>query len=108
MNTDTLIRTVGDDLLIGSSRVSLENIVIAYQRGETPEQIQENFPSLSLAQVYGALVYYLEHQAAIDTQFANHQRTLDALDAENRLADKEFFDTHHARFLSHRIVRLPL
>ncbi|HLY31474.1 MAG TPA: DUF433 domain-containing protein [Ktedonobacterales bacterium] len=98
MNTDTLIRVVGDDLLIGSSRVSVENIVIAHQQGETPEQIQENFPSLSLPQVYGALVYYLEHQSALDERFAERQRHLDALDVENRAAHAEFFDTMDARF----------
>jgi uncharacterized protein (DUF433 family) len=34
--------------------------------GETPEQLQEAFPHLSLAQVYAALAYYYDHQSEID------------------------------------------
>lgn len=46
--------------LVGS-RVSLASIVYGFQDGESPETIQRNFPSLSLAQVYGAIAFYLSH-----------------------------------------------
>jgi uncharacterized protein (DUF433 family) len=48
--------------------------------GQTPEQLQEGFPHLSLAQVYAALAYYYDHQAEIDARIKQ-----DADDAE-RLA----------------------
>src|SRR5947209_7260102 len=36
----------------------------------TPNQIQENYPKLSLAQIHAALAYYYDHQAEIDAQLA--------------------------------------
>jgi uncharacterized protein (DUF433 family) len=36
----------------------------------TPQQIQENYPKLSLAQIHAALAYYYDHQAEIDAQLA--------------------------------------
>jgi uncharacterized protein (DUF433 family) len=34
--------------------------------GETPEEILEKYPHLTLAQVYDALSYYYDHQEEID------------------------------------------
>jgi uncharacterized protein (DUF433 family) len=98
MNTETLMREVKGNLFVGSSRVSLQTVITARKRGETPEQIRDNFPSLTLAEVYGAILYYLEHQAALDTAFAEQERALDEADATNRGEHARFFDTMHSRF----------
>jgi uncharacterized protein (DUF433 family) len=98
MNTDLLIRVFESDLFVGESRVLLRNIVTARARGETPEQIQANFPTLSLAQVHGAIVYYLEHQDELDARFAEEDRALGEAHAENRAASADFFDNMRARF----------
>jgi len=102
MNTETLIRVADGDLFVGQSRVLLENIVLANQRGETPKQIQQNFPTLSLKQVDGALVYYLEHQDELDAEFADNQRALDELHVTNRAVQAEFIDSMRARVESAR------
>ena len=47
-------------------RVSLDSIVYAWRRKQSPESIQHSFPVLRLAQVLGALAYYLDHQDEID------------------------------------------
>jgi uncharacterized protein (DUF433 family) len=44
---------------LAKSRVSLASIVYAFRDGASPETIRENFPSLSLAQVYGGIAFYL-------------------------------------------------
>ena len=106
MNTETLIRDERGNLFVGSSRVSLENIISARARGETPEQIRDNFPSLTLAQVYGAILYYLEHQDALDAWFTKNQRRLDEADAANRAEHADFFDAMRRRFEDAR-ARLP-
>jgi uncharacterized protein (DUF433 family) len=98
MNTDLLIRAFESDLFVGESRVLLRNIVTARARGETPEQIQANFPALSLAQVHGAIVYYLEHQDELDAHFAKEDRALDEAHAENRAANADFFNDMRTRF----------
>ena len=51
---------------IGGTRVSLDSIVYAYQRGASPESIQRSFPSLTLEQVHGALAFYLSHKLEVD------------------------------------------
>ena len=51
---------------LAGTRVSLECIVYAFLRGESPEGIAESFPALTLEQVYGAIAYYLAHHAEVD------------------------------------------
>lgn len=46
---------------IPGSRVSLDSIIHNFLQGASPEAIRENFPTLSLAQVYGAIAFYLNH-----------------------------------------------
>lgn len=38
-------------------------MIAAFKNGNTPEQIQESFPSLTLAQIKGAITWYVNHQA---------------------------------------------
>ncbi len=103
MNTEMLIRDMKGALLVGSSRVSLQNIITARKRGETPEQIQQNFPSFTLAQVYGAILYYLEHQESVDAWLAENQRHLDEADAANQGAHAAFYYAMRSRFDAARI-----
>jgi uncharacterized protein (DUF433 family) len=41
---------------VKGTRVSLDSVVYAFLRGESPDGIVESFPALSLEQVYGAIV----------------------------------------------------
>jgi hypothetical protein len=47
-------------------RISLDSIVHAFRRGESPWTISQNFELLRLEQVYGAVAFYLANQAEID------------------------------------------
>jgi uncharacterized protein (DUF433 family) len=51
---------------IKDTRISLDSIVYAFQRGAAPETIRSSFPLLSLEEVYGALTFYLAHEEEID------------------------------------------
>jgi uncharacterized protein (DUF433 family) len=51
---------------IAGTRISLDSIVHAFRRGESPETICQNFELLRLEDVYGAIAYYLADQSAID------------------------------------------
>ena len=57
--------------------VSLDSIVSAFQNGESPETIRQNFPSLTLLQVYGAITFYLGHQAEVDANIREGEEELD-------------------------------
>ncbi len=51
---------------VAGTRISLDSIVHAFRRGESPETICQNFELLPLEEVYGAIAYYLANQADID------------------------------------------
>ncbi|MBA3631591.1 MAG: DUF433 domain-containing protein [Acidobacteria bacterium] len=67
MNTLTLLQTVplttwkDGSLRVVNSRITLDVIVNQFKLGATAEQIQEDFPNLSLREIYGAIAFYLEH-----------------------------------------------
>ncbi len=51
---------------IGNSRVSLDSVIYSWLQGDSPETIADNFPALTLEQVYGAIAFYLAQQKEID------------------------------------------
>jgi uncharacterized protein (DUF433 family) len=53
-------------LRVGKSRVLLELVIRAFQRGETPEGIVQSYDTLNLPDVYAVIGYYLANQEAID------------------------------------------
>jgi uncharacterized protein (DUF433 family) len=57
---------------IAGTRVSLDSIVYAFARGESPETICQNFEVLDLEEVYGAIAYYLANQTTVD-DYLNRQ-----------------------------------
>ena len=46
---------------ITGTRVSLDSLVEAFNRGAAPETIRRSFPLLNLEEVYGAITFYLAH-----------------------------------------------
>ena len=51
---------------VSGTRISLDSIVAAFNRGAAPETIRRSFPLLTLEQVYGAITFYLAHENEID------------------------------------------
>jgi uncharacterized protein (DUF433 family) len=51
---------------VAGTRVSIDSLVYAFRRGDSAETICQNFDVLRLEEVYGAIAYYLGHQAALD------------------------------------------
>ena len=51
---------------VAGSRVSLDSVVYAFKRGDAPETIRSSFELLTLAEVYGAIAYYLDRRAEVD------------------------------------------
>lgn len=68
-----------DALRIKGTRVGIEPIVAAFQEGEAPEKIAKEFPTVTLAQVYGAIAYYLENKQLIDDDMAESQREFEKI-----------------------------
>ena len=51
---------------VSGTRISLDSIVYAFRERCPPETIREDFEGLTLADVYGAIAFYLDHEADID------------------------------------------
>ncbi|MCK6532012.1 MAG: DUF433 domain-containing protein [Polyangiaceae bacterium] len=71
---------------LGSTRVSLESVVIAFDRGATAEEIAESFPSVDLATVYATLAYVLTERDRVDQYVSQRKAKVDELrtEAEHR------------------------
>jgi uncharacterized protein (DUF433 family) len=59
---------------VAGTRISLDSVVYAFNEGQSPESIQEDFPQLKRAQIYGAIAFYLDHQAEIDKYLEETER----------------------------------
>lgn len=46
---------------VGATRVMLDSIVAGFQQGHSPETIQQQYPAVSLEEVYGTIAWYLAH-----------------------------------------------
>jgi uncharacterized protein (DUF433 family) len=71
--TTPLVQEADGTVRIAGSRVTLDTLVGAFQKGATAEQIQDSFPSISLRQTYGAIAYYLEHEAKVEAYLKMRQ-----------------------------------
>jgi uncharacterized protein (DUF433 family) len=65
---------------IKNTRVLLDLVIRAFQRGETPESIVQMYTTLSLGNVYAVIAYYLDNQVELDAYIAE----IDAKGAEIR------------------------
>jgi uncharacterized protein (DUF433 family) len=61
---------------IAGTRISVRTIVERMRLSDSPEQIVENYPPLTLAQVYDALSYYHEHESEIEAEIAANEEAL--------------------------------
>jgi len=60
-------------ILIGNTRVPLDTVVNAYERGSSAEEIARQYSALQLSDVYAAIAYYLRHPAEVAAYL--HERT---------------------------------
>jgi uncharacterized protein (DUF433 family) len=49
-------------MVVGKTRVTLDTVIAAFDRGATAEEIVHRYPSLKLADVYAVIAFYLNHQ----------------------------------------------
>ena len=59
---------------VGGTRVTLDLVVHAFNRGATAEEIVQDFPTLQLPDVYQVIGYYLKHSAELAEYFEKRER----------------------------------
>ncbi len=70
-------RTPQGGYYVAGTLIFLESLVYSFNDGQSPEAIQEDFPSLKRAQIYVAIASYLDHQAEIDKYLDDTEREFD-------------------------------
>jgi uncharacterized protein (DUF433 family) len=85
---------------VGGTRVTLDSVVGAFRAGATPEEIAQQFPTLTLADVYQVIAYFLNHTAEVESYLATRQQAA----AELRTEIEKRFDPRgtRARLLARR------
>jgi hypothetical protein len=63
---------------------SLDSVVLAFLRGESPEGIAESFPALELEQIFGALTFYMANRELVDRYLKDGGREFEAMRQEAR------------------------
>ena len=76
---------------IAGTRISLDSVVYAFLDGESPESIAQNFPLLSLEQVYGAITFYLANRELIDAYLKEGEEEFDKLQQSLRVKNSSLY-----------------
>ncbi len=71
---------------IAGSRISLDSVVYDFLSGLSPESITDNYDTLTLEQVYGAITYYLANRTEVDSLLRRNRAKFDALRLQARAA----------------------
>ena len=69
---------------IRDARVSLDSVVYAFLRGESPEGIAASFPALDLEHIFGALAFYMANREIVDRYLWEGRREFEALRQQAR------------------------
>jgi uncharacterized protein (DUF433 family) len=79
---------------VGGTRVTLDTVIHAFKGGADAEEIAEGFPTLSLADIYIVIGYYLRHRQEIDAYLAEREEQA-----------REIRRQHEARFGSQEEIK---
>ena len=64
---------------VAGTRISLDSVVWAFNRGDSPERILEHYPLLErLSRIYGAIAFYLDHQRELDVHLEENRLEFEA------------------------------
>jgi uncharacterized protein (DUF433 family) len=69
---------------VKQTRVSLDSVVHAFLRGESPEGIVDSFPVLNLEQVFGALAFYMASREVVDQYLSKTRSEFEVLREQSR------------------------
>jgi uncharacterized protein (DUF433 family) len=74
----------GDGMIrVGKTRVTLDTVVAAFNDGASAEEIAQQYPSLTLADVYATVAYYLKHKTDVDAYLQAGEQVARQVQAEN-------------------------
>lgn len=72
----------GGRLRIDGTRITINQMAALYIEGSRPEEIADQYPHLTLAQVYTALAYYHANREEVEADLAAEMAEADLLEKE--------------------------
>lgn len=76
---------------VSHTRVPVGVVIASWKRQTLPEHIVEQFPSLSLADVFGVITYYLDHERELEEHFAEQRDEYERERLRARAEHPEFY-----------------
>lgn len=74
---------------VAGTRIGLDVLIYDFRQGETPEGIRQAYPSIgSLAKVYGAITFVLEHPEAIESYLQEQESLWKKFREEHPIPDE--------------------
>lgn len=105
ITTQTVPLTTDSDgiIRVGGTRVPLETVVGAFEAGESAEEIVAGYPSLSLADAYATIAYYLRHRADVRPYLA--ERRIEASTIQREIESRPGYTDLRERLILRQIRR---
>jgi uncharacterized protein (DUF433 family) len=83
MPTNDYVEVRNGGYYVSGTRIGLDVVVYDFRRGRSAEAIFEAYPSIgSLAKVYGAITFILEHPAEVETYLEDQHRIFEQIKAQ--------------------------
>ncbi len=78
LTTEQIPLVTGADgvMRVRGTRVTLETVVAAFTDGATAEEISQQYPSVSLADVYQVIGYYLRHSTELESYLGQRRQQM--------------------------------
>jgi uncharacterized protein (DUF433 family) len=81
-----LTRDAAGRLMVIGTRIPLDTLVAAFERGDSPEAIHESYPTVSLGDIYAIFTYCVRHRDDVNDYLAGRavDRTAHRAEIETR------------------------
>ncbi len=73
----------GGRLRIEGTRITVNQIVVWYKQGYSPEEIADQYPQLTLAQVYAALAFYHANKEEVEADLTAEKVEAERLERQH-------------------------
>ncbi|HEX6800482.1 MAG TPA: DUF433 domain-containing protein, partial [Ktedonobacterales bacterium] len=97
INTVEHIQERNGEYYVRDTRVTVHSIIAAWQRGTAPEHIVAQFPTTTLAGVFGVVSYYLDHRQQMDAHFADTAALYEREHEADHTRNPAFYDEMRRR-----------
>jgi len=78
LTTEPIPFAAGPDgvMRVRGTRVTLDTVLAAFAEGATAEEIAQQYPSISLADAYQVIGYYLRHSSELEPYLARRRESV--------------------------------